>query len=112
MFLITGVLDCRKAATHDNEIRYLYEEMEAQIKTEKDRLLLKVRLFHLKSQIFFTCYPFNPAVFHPLNPLLTFQDSEHLQLRSQDLQHQLFSKEKELEHLFQKQKRVSARTQH
>ncbi|KAM9327607.1 EF-hand calcium-binding domain-containing protein 4B [Pholidichthys leucotaenia] len=31
----------RKAATHDSEIRYLYEEMEAQIKNEKDRLLLK-----------------------------------------------------------------------
>ncbi|KAM7367149.1 hypothetical protein PAMP_015073 [Pampus punctatissimus] len=64
----------RKAATHDNEIRHLYEEMEAQIKNEKDRLLLK--------------------------------DSERLQLRSQDLEHQLFSKEKELEHLFQKQKRL------
>ncbi|XP_070785113.1 EF-hand calcium-binding domain-containing protein 4B [Enoplosus armatus] len=64
----------RKAATHDSEIRHLYEEMEAQIKNEKDRLLLK--------------------------------DSGRLQLRSQDLEHQLFSKEKELEHLFQKQKRL------
>ncbi|XP_044199185.1 EF-hand calcium-binding domain-containing protein 4B isoform X1 [Thunnus albacares] len=64
----------RKAATHDSEIRHLYEEMEAQIKNEKDRLLLK--------------------------------DSERLQLRSQDLEHQLISKEKELEHLFQKQKRL------
>ncbi|KAK2859007.1 hypothetical protein Q5P01_003627 [Channa striata] len=64
----------RKAATHDSEIRHLYEEMEAQIKTEKDRLLLK--------------------------------DSERLQLRSQDLEHQLFSKERELEQLFQKQKRL------
>ncbi|XP_035460186.2 EF-hand calcium-binding domain-containing protein 4B isoform X2 [Scophthalmus maximus] len=62
----------RKAATHDSEIRHLYEEMEAQIKNEKDRLVLK--------------------------------DSERLQLRSQDLEHQLFSKEKELEQLFQKQK--------
>ncbi|XP_030295625.1 ras and EF-hand domain-containing protein isoform X2 [Sparus aurata] len=62
----------RKAATHDSEIRHLYEEMEAQINNEKDRLLLK--------------------------------DSERLQLRSHDLQHQLSSKEKELEHLFQKQK--------
>lgn len=35
-------LVCRKAATHDSEIRYLYEEMEAQINNEKDRLLLKV----------------------------------------------------------------------
>ncbi|KAM9334453.1 EF-hand calcium-binding domain-containing protein 4B [Symphorus nematophorus] len=66
----------RKAATHDSEIRYLYEEMEAQIKNEKDRLLLK--------------------------------DSERLQLRSVDLEHQLSSKEKELEHLFQKQKRLEA----
>ncbi|KAK5848880.1 hypothetical protein PBY51_008567 [Eleginops maclovinus] len=64
----------RKSATHDSEIRYLYEEMEAQIKNEKDRLVLK--------------------------------DSERLQLRSIDLEHQLSSKEKELEHLFQKQKRL------
>ncbi|KAM9772386.1 EF-hand calcium-binding domain-containing protein 4B isoform X1 [Syngnathus typhle] len=64
----------RKAATHDNEIRHLYEEMEAQIKTEKDRLLLK--------------------------------DSERLQSRSQDLEDQLFSKERELELIFQKQKRL------
>ncbi|XP_078137547.1 EF-hand calcium-binding domain-containing protein 4B isoform X2 [Sander vitreus] len=64
----------RKAATHDSEIRYLYEEMEAQIKNEKDRLILK--------------------------------DSERLQSRSQNLEHQLFSKEKELELIFQKQKRL------
>ncbi|XP_030006187.1 ras and EF-hand domain-containing protein isoform X2 [Sphaeramia orbicularis] len=64
----------RKAATHDSEIRHLYEEMEAQIKTEKDRLLLK--------------------------------DSERLQVRSQDLELKLFSKERELEQLFQKQKRL------
>ncbi|XP_034019534.1 ras and EF-hand domain-containing protein isoform X2 [Thalassophryne amazonica] len=64
----------RKAATHNSEIRHLYEEMEAQIKTEKDRLLLK--------------------------------DSERLQVHSQDLERQLFSKEKELEHLFQNQKRL------
>uniref|UniRef100_A0A1A8F2F7 EF-hand calcium binding domain 4Bb n=2 Tax=Nothobranchius TaxID=28779 RepID=A0A1A8F2F7_9TELE len=64
----------RKAATHNSEIRHLYEEMEAQIKTEKDRLLL--------------------------------QDSERIQLHSQDLEHQLLSKERELDHLFQKQKRL------
>ncbi|XP_056877926.1 EF-hand calcium-binding domain-containing protein 4B isoform X2 [Takifugu flavidus] len=62
----------RKAATHDSEIRHLYEEMEAQIRNEKERLLLK--------------------------------DSERLQVRSLDLEHQLSSKEKELEGLFQKQK--------
>ncbi|KAF3859219.1 hypothetical protein F7725_021618, partial [Dissostichus mawsoni] len=60
-----------RSATHDSEIRYLYEEMEAQIKNEKDRLILK-----------------------------------RLQLRSVDLEHQLSSKEKELEHIFQKQKRL------
>lgn len=38
---------CRKAATHDSEIRHLYEEMEAQIKNEKERLLLKVRELQL-----------------------------------------------------------------
>uniref|UniRef100_A0A3Q2Q0C2 small monomeric GTPase n=1 Tax=Fundulus heteroclitus TaxID=8078 RepID=A0A3Q2Q0C2_FUNHE len=64
----------RKAATHDSEIRHLYEEMEAQIKNEKDRLLLR--------------------------------DSERLQVRSQELEHQLFSKENELEQLFQKQKQL------
>ncbi|KAG7496375.1 ras and EF-hand domain-containing protein-like isoform X2 [Solea senegalensis] len=64
----------RKAATHDSEIRHLYEEMEAQIKNEKDRIILK--------------------------------DSERLQLRSQDLEHQLISKEKELEQIFHKQKRL------
>ncbi|XP_071394306.1 EF-hand calcium-binding domain-containing protein 4B [Centroberyx affinis] len=64
----------RKAATHDSEIRRLYEEMEAQIKNEKDRLRVK--------------------------------DSERLHVRSQDLEHQLFSKERELEQLFQKQKRL------
>ncbi|XP_061107831.1 EF-hand calcium-binding domain-containing protein 4B isoform X1 [Conger conger] len=31
----------RKAATHDDEIQRLYEEMEQQIKTEKDRILLQ-----------------------------------------------------------------------
>nr|XP_020455197.1 ras and EF-hand domain-containing protein-like isoform X1 [Monopterus albus] len=64
----------RKAATHDSEIRHLYEEMEAQIKNEKDGLLLK--------------------------------DSERLQLHSQELEHQLFCKERELEELFQTQKRL------
>uniref|UniRef100_A0A674BIC4 Calcium release activated channel regulator 2A n=1 Tax=Salmo trutta TaxID=8032 RepID=A0A674BIC4_SALTR len=64
----------RKAATHDSEIRGLYEEMEQQMKSEKDRLLL--------------------------------QDSERLQSRSHDLEHQLSSKERELEQLFQKQRRL------
>lgn len=31
----------RKAATHDDEIKRLYEEMEQQIKTEKDRIVLQ-----------------------------------------------------------------------
>lgn len=33
----------RKAATHDDEIQRLYEEMEQQIKNEKDRILLQVK---------------------------------------------------------------------
>lgn len=34
----------RKVATHDDEIQRLYEEMEQQIKNEKDRILLEVKL--------------------------------------------------------------------
>ncbi|XP_029523515.1 EF-hand calcium-binding domain-containing protein 4B-like [Oncorhynchus nerka] len=63
----------RKSATHDDEIHRLYEEMEQQIKKEKDRILL--------------------------------QDSEHFLSRSQDLEHQLSSKERELDQIFQKQRR-------
>ncbi|XP_008291518.1 ras and EF-hand domain-containing protein homolog [Stegastes partitus] len=62
----------RKAATHDDEIQRLYEEMEQQIKSEKDRIVL--------------------------------QDYERFLSRSQDLELQLSSKEKELEQLFQKQR--------
>ncbi|KAI4887491.1 hypothetical protein NFI96_017742 [Prochilodus magdalenae] len=69
----------KKAATHDSEIQRLYEEMEQQLKHEKDRLLLK--------------------------------DSERLQLRSQDLQQQLSSKEQELEQLFLKQRRLEHQCQ-
>uniref|UniRef100_A0A8K9X0G2 EF-hand domain-containing protein n=1 Tax=Oncorhynchus mykiss TaxID=8022 RepID=A0A8K9X0G2_ONCMY len=64
----------RKAATHDDEIQRLYEEMEQQIKNEKDRILL--------------------------------QDTERFLSRSQDLEHQLSSKERELEQIFQKQRRL------
>uniref|UniRef100_A0A673GJ27 EF-hand calcium-binding domain-containing protein 4B-like n=1 Tax=Sinocyclocheilus rhinocerous TaxID=307959 RepID=A0A673GJ27_9TELE len=64
----------RKAATHDDEIQRLYEEMEQQIKNEKDRILL--------------------------------EDSERFLSRSQDLEHQLSTKEKELEIISNKQKRL------
>ncbi|XP_065139582.1 EF-hand calcium-binding domain-containing protein 4B [Paramisgurnus dabryanus] len=64
----------RKAMTHDNEIQRLYEEMEQQIKNEKDRILL--------------------------------EDSERFLSRSQDLEHQLSAKEKDLEVLSNKQKRL------
>ncbi|XP_035520196.1 ras and EF-hand domain-containing protein homolog [Morone saxatilis] len=64
----------RKAATHDDEIQRLYEEMEQQIKSEKDRIVL--------------------------------QDYERFLSRSQDMELQLSSKEKELEQLFQKQRRL------
>ncbi|XP_044213244.1 EF-hand calcium-binding domain-containing protein 4B isoform X1 [Thunnus albacares] len=69
----------RKAATHDDEIKHLYEEMEQQIKNEKDRIVL--------------------------------QDYERFLSRSQDLELQLSSKEKELEQLFQKQRRLEHQCQ-
>ncbi|KAF7198719.1 transcript variant X2 [Nothobranchius furzeri] len=65
----------RKAATHDDEIQRLYEEMELQIKNEKDKIVL--------------------------------QDYERFLSLSKDLELQLSSKEKELDQLFQKQRRVS-----
>ncbi|KAL0968504.1 hypothetical protein UPYG_G00267730 [Umbra pygmaea] len=64
----------RKSAVHDDEIQNLYEEMELQMKNEKDRILT--------------------------------QDSERFLSRSQDLEHQLTSKERELEHIVQKQRRL------
>ncbi|XP_066541782.1 EF-hand calcium-binding domain-containing protein 4B [Hoplias malabaricus] len=64
----------RKAASHDDEIQRLYEEMEQQIKNEKERILL--------------------------------QDSERFLTRSQELEYQLSSKERELELLSNKQKRL------
>uniref|UniRef100_A0A671S9V9 Ras and EF-hand domain-containing protein homolog n=1 Tax=Sinocyclocheilus anshuiensis TaxID=1608454 RepID=A0A671S9V9_9TELE len=64
----------RSDATHDDEIQRLYEEMEQQIKNEKDRILL--------------------------------EDSERFLSRSQDMAHQLSAKEKELEILSNKQKRL------
>ncbi|XP_017274369.1 ras and EF-hand domain-containing protein homolog isoform X2 [Kryptolebias marmoratus] len=69
----------RKAATHDDEIQCLYEEMEQQIKNEKDRIVL--------------------------------QDYERFLSQSKDLELQLSSKEKEVEQLFQKQKRLECQCQ-
>ncbi|XP_007553291.1 ras and EF-hand domain-containing protein homolog [Poecilia latipinna] len=69
----------RKAATHDDEIQHLYEEMEQQIKNEKDKILL--------------------------------QDYDRYLSRSKDLELQLSSKEKELEQLFQKQRRLECQCQ-
>ncbi|XP_029953101.1 ras and EF-hand domain-containing protein homolog [Salarias fasciatus] len=69
----------RKAATHDDEIQRLYEEMEQQIKNEKDRIVL--------------------------------QDYERYLTRSQDLELQLSSKQKELEQLFQRQKSLEFQCQ-
>lgn len=69
----------RKAATHDDEIRRLYEEMEQQIKTENDRIVL--------------------------------QDYKHFLSQSKGMELQLSSKEKELEQLFQKQKRLERQCQ-
>ncbi|KAM4553815.1 EF-hand calcium-binding domain-containing protein 4B [Fundulus diaphanus] len=69
----------RKAVTHDNELQRLYEEMEQQIKNEKDKILL--------------------------------QDYERFLSRSKDLELQLSSKEKELENLFHKQRRLECQCQ-
>ncbi|XP_049429537.1 EF-hand calcium-binding domain-containing protein 4B [Epinephelus fuscoguttatus] len=69
----------RKAATHDVEIKRLYEEMEQQIKNEKDRIVL--------------------------------QDYERYLSRSHDLELQLSAKEKELEQIFQKQRRLEHQCQ-
>ncbi|KAM9815096.1 EF-hand calcium-binding domain-containing protein 4B isoform 1-T6 [Syngnathus typhle] len=64
----------RKAATHDDEIHRLYEEMEQQIKNERERVVL--------------------------------QDYKRFVSRSQDLERELITKEKDLEQLFQKQRRL------
>ncbi|XP_005795922.1 ras and EF-hand domain-containing protein homolog [Xiphophorus maculatus] len=69
----------RKTATHDDEIQHLYEEMEQQIKNEKDKILL--------------------------------QDYDRYLSRSKDLELQLSSKEKDLEQLFQKQRRLECQCQ-
>ncbi|XP_054633214.1 EF-hand calcium-binding domain-containing protein 4B isoform X2 [Dunckerocampus dactyliophorus] len=69
----------RKAATHDDEIQRLYEEMEQQIKNERDRIVM--------------------------------QDYKGFVSRSQDLERQLTTKEKELEQLFQKQRRLEHQCQ-
>uniref|UniRef100_A0A1A8ANN1 EF-hand calcium binding domain 4B n=1 Tax=Nothobranchius furzeri TaxID=105023 RepID=A0A1A8ANN1_NOTFU len=69
----------RKAATHDDEIQRLYEEMELQIKNEKDKIVL--------------------------------QDYERFLSLSKDLELQLSSKEKELDQLFQKQRRLECQCQ-
>ena len=34
---------CRKTTAHDEEVRKLYEEMETQIRQEKDKILSEVR---------------------------------------------------------------------
>ena len=57
------------------------------------------------------CHARKLAIFN-LSVSWATQDAERLQLRSQDLEHQLFSKEKELEQLFQKQKRVGGCVRH
>ncbi|XP_077372690.1 EF-hand calcium-binding domain-containing protein 4B [Festucalex cinctus] len=69
----------RKSATHDDEIHRLYEEMEQQIKNERERIVL--------------------------------QDYKKFVSRSQDLEKQLTTKEKDLERLFQKQRRLEDQCQ-
>ncbi|XP_077452656.1 EF-hand calcium-binding domain-containing protein 4B isoform X1 [Stigmatopora argus] len=69
----------RKTATHDDEIHRLYDEMEQQIKTERERIVL--------------------------------QDYKKFMSRSQDLERQLTTKEKELEQLFHKQRSLEDQCQ-
>ncbi|XP_063164455.1 EF-hand calcium-binding domain-containing protein 4B [Candoia aspera] len=72
-----NTLECalkNKISAYDDEIQQLYEEMEQQIKNEKEKVLL--------------------------------EDTERFQSRHQDLEHKLVEKEKELEQLAQKQKRL------
>ena len=38
-----SVFVCRKTTAHDEEVRKLYEEMETQIRQEKDKILSEVR---------------------------------------------------------------------
>jgi hypothetical protein len=38
---------CRKIAAYDEEIQHLYEEMEQQIKSEREQFLLKVSVHSL-----------------------------------------------------------------
>ncbi|OCT86232.1 EF-hand calcium-binding domain-containing protein 4B [Xenopus laevis] len=64
----------KKIANYDDEIQNLYEEMEQQIKTEKEQFFL--------------------------------HDTERYRSRSKDLEQRLQSKEHELDHLVQKQKRL------
>lgn len=43
----------RKAATHDFEIQHLYEEMEQQIKKEKDKIVLQVRFWRYYTILYY-----------------------------------------------------------
>ncbi|KAH0616349.1 hypothetical protein JD844_027388 [Phrynosoma platyrhinos] len=77
-----NALECalkKKIAAYDEEIQHLYEEMEQQIKNEKEAFLLKASIS---------------------------LDTARFQSRSQDLEHKLLAKEQELEQLAQKQKRL------
>lgn len=102
----------RKSATHNGEIQQLYEEMEQQLKNEKDRLSHKVQFLFViiigKGYfMLFTC--FISFLFVLICTFFKTGDPNYLQdFRSQDLQQQLSSKEQELEWLFLKQRRVSA----
>ena len=40
-----------KTASHDDEVRKLYDEMENQIRVEKERVLAEVRTHSLKTRV-------------------------------------------------------------
>ena len=108
-FTISDCYSNRKAATHDDEIQRLYEEMEQQIKNEKDRMVLQVKTSYwppIEISLLFLHGLHFPVLCPVASFKTTLKDYERFLSRSQELELQLSSKEKELEQLFQKQRRV------
>lgn len=108
---------CRKETDHDREVRCLYEEMEQQIKAERERIICQVpRLSWLKSnflwsesgvvahlakeQLLTVLGVTSAAVSLPLQEALRHD-------RSNLLQKELRSKEQELEKILYRQKKVT-----
>lgn len=106
----------RKETDHDREVRCLYEEMEQQIKAERERLICQVpHLFWPKSNFLWS----EPGrVAHPVKEQLLIVLGVHSCVspslqealkhnRSNLLQKELHSKEQELEKILYRQKKVT-----